>query len=155
MRNTIRPAGSGRDGSARAFQRSLASPKAALVLTSSADMPGDWPEGSPTGATEDELGHALGWVLEISRHEIRLMNPLGEGIIKTDVPELATGWVQTVRHDGSCAVFLAAEGAEQAGFPRAGTVRTAFADDFGKAETVGRNEPCPCGSGKKYKHCCA
>jgi hypothetical protein len=21
--------------------------------------------------------------------------------------------------------------------------------------TVGRNEPCPCGSGKKYKHCCA
>ncbi|SMO66266.1 preprotein translocase subunit SecA [Melghirimyces algeriensis] len=24
-----------------------------------------------------------------------------------------------------------------------------------KAEKVGRNEPCPCGSGKKYKHCCA
>ena len=22
------------------------------------------------------------------------------------------------------------------------------------APTVGRNEPCPCGSGKKYKHCC-
>lgn len=21
--------------------------------------------------------------------------------------------------------------------------------------SVGRNEPCPCGSGKKYKHCCA
>jgi hypothetical protein len=21
--------------------------------------------------------------------------------------------------------------------------------------TVGRNEPCPCGSGKKYKYCCA
>ena len=20
---------------------------------------------------------------------------------------------------------------------------------------VGRNDPCPCGSGKKYKHCCA
>jgi hypothetical protein len=20
---------------------------------------------------------------------------------------------------------------------------------------VGRNAPCPCGSGKKYKHCCA
>ena len=19
---------------------------------------------------------------------------------------------------------------------------------------LGRNEPCPCGSGKKYKHCC-
>ncbi|WP_018930989.1 preprotein translocase subunit SecA [Gracilibacillus lacisalsi] len=24
---------------------------------------------------------------------------------------------------------------------------------FVKAQTVGRNEPCPCGSGKKYKHC--
>ena len=23
-----------------------------------------------------------------------------------------------------------------------------------KVQKVGRNEPCPCGSGKKYKHCC-
>ena len=23
-----------------------------------------------------------------------------------------------------------------------------------KAQKIGRNEPCPCGSGKKYKHCC-
>jgi preprotein translocase subunit SecA len=23
-----------------------------------------------------------------------------------------------------------------------------------KTVKVGRNEPCPCGSGKKYKHCC-
>ena len=23
-----------------------------------------------------------------------------------------------------------------------------------KSEKIGRNEPCPCGSGKKYKHCC-
>ncbi len=23
-----------------------------------------------------------------------------------------------------------------------------------KAKKVGRNDPCPCGSGKKYKHCC-
>ena len=23
-----------------------------------------------------------------------------------------------------------------------------------KVEKIGRNEPCPCGSGKKYKHCC-
>ena len=23
-----------------------------------------------------------------------------------------------------------------------------------KEKTVGRNEPCPCGSGKKYKKCC-
>jgi len=24
-----------------------------------------------------------------------------------------------------------------------------------RAEKIGRNEPCPCGSGKKYKKCCA
>jgi uncharacterized protein YecA (UPF0149 family) len=23
-----------------------------------------------------------------------------------------------------------------------------------KDAKVGRNDPCPCGSGKKYKHCC-
>lgn len=23
-----------------------------------------------------------------------------------------------------------------------------------KSEKIGRNEPCPCGSGKKYKKCC-
>ena len=23
-----------------------------------------------------------------------------------------------------------------------------------KGPKVGRNDPCPCGSGKKYKHCC-
>lgn len=27
-------------------------------------------------------------------------------------------------------------------------------DDAGKVGKVGRNEPCPCGSGKKYKRCC-
>ena len=23
-----------------------------------------------------------------------------------------------------------------------------------RSSRVGRNDPCPCGSGKKYKHCC-
>ena len=25
---------------------------------------------------------------------------------------------------------------------------------FGDTKKIGRNEKCPCGSGKKYKHCC-
>ena len=29
----------------------------------------------------------------------------------------------------------------------------AFYDKNGKLKKVGRNEPCPCGSGKKYKKC--
>jgi uncharacterized protein len=41
----------------------------------------------------------------------------------------------------------------QATWPRTGS----FVDQpnpFVSARKVGRNEPCPCGSGKKYKHCC-
>jgi SEC-C motif-containing protein len=33
-------------------------------------------------------------------------------------------------------------------------VRTGPAPTKSAAPKVGRNEPCPCGSGKKYKHCC-
>jgi preprotein translocase subunit SecA len=41
-----------------------------------------------------------------------------------------------------------AQGAPSRGAPgRAGA-------DGGKSGKVGRNEPCPCGSGKKFKKCC-
>ena len=33
-------------------------------------------------------------------------------------------------------------------------VSTATAHKAQAAEKVGRNDPCPCGSGKKYKNCC-
>lgn len=26
--------------------------------------------------------------------------------------------------------------------------------DFESCKKIGRNDPCPCGSGQKYKHCC-
>ena len=29
-----------------------------------------------------------------------------------------------------------------------------FPVQFVKAKKIGRNDPCPCGSGKKYKKCC-
>ena len=34
------------------------------------------------------------------------------------------------------------------------TVKKANLPDSEKSEKVGRNDPCPCGSGKKYKKCC-
>ena len=34
------------------------------------------------------------------------------------------------------------------------TVRNGPAPARAAGPKVGRNEPCPCGSGKKYKHCC-
>jgi len=35
--------------------------------------------------------------------------------------------------------------------PLPGVVETVVLDD---EDRVGRNDPCPCGSGKKYKKCC-
>jgi uncharacterized protein YecA (UPF0149 family) len=32
--------------------------------------------------------------------------------------------------------------------------RAAAEDRLTRGLRVGRNEPCPCGSGKKYKRCC-
>lgn len=47
---------------------------------------------------------------------------------------------------------------EAAGFPEHDPfeeVRQGFAHmDIGAHRKIGRNEPCPCGSGKKYKKCC-
>ena len=34
------------------------------------------------------------------------------------------------------------------------TLRTGPAPIRSTAPKVGRNDPCPCGSGKKFKHCC-
>ena len=34
------------------------------------------------------------------------------------------------------------------------TVKAGKEGRAGKAVKVGRNDPCPCGSGKKYKKCC-
>jgi preprotein translocase subunit SecA len=34
------------------------------------------------------------------------------------------------------------------------SARLAPGDSVDKPSKVGRNEPCPCGSGKKYKKCC-
>jgi uncharacterized protein YchJ len=33
-------------------------------------------------------------------------------------------------------------------------MRSSELDDVEAAPKVGRNEPCTCGSGKKYKKCC-
>jgi preprotein translocase subunit SecA len=41
------------------------------------------------------------------------------------------------------------EQARMAGAGEAGTVQQVV-----RGEKVGRNDPCPCGSGKKYKKCC-
>lgn len=143
--------------------RTIAAPRAAIVMVYGVTTAVDWPEADAD--TEANLNHAAGWVCEVRKHDVVLLDPLGEGVVRAPVPELPPAWLDNVRHDGSCAVFLAPTEAE-AGFAeltvasaaatgllRGATVRTAVSDDYGSMAPVGRNQPCPCGSGKKYKHC--
>ena len=159
----IRPAGAGRPATVEAFLRTIASPRAGLVFVVDLAGPDDWP-GSVTEA-EANLGHAAGWTCEVRRSDVVLLDPLGEGVAKAPLPELSTAWLENVAHDASCAVYLAPPSAASdfaeltiaaaaaTGTLRAATVRTAVAPDHGRLPEVGRNQPCPCGSGKKYKHC--
>ncbi|MEZ5340932.1 MAG: SEC-C metal-binding domain-containing protein [Acidimicrobiales bacterium] len=159
----IRSSGGGAPGRAEAFLRTNASPRAVLLIASDVELPSDWPANS--GGADDNLGHVLGWTLEVRRNDIVIMNPLGEGMVKAPLPPLSDGWLQNARHDGSCAVYIGRDEDEAAttlltidGLARnpgsvAATIRTSIADDYGTPEKVGRNEPCPCGSGKKFKHC--
>ena len=48
--------------------------------------------------------------------------------------------------------------AESSGQEKNGLTKTKSSSDTSPFKRdipkVGRNDPCPCGSGKKYKHCC-
>ena len=68
-----------------------------------------------------------------------------------------------IRHDVAHTIFkvrIAEQGARQPESPmvKAGLGSGAKGNRKPKAmaggKKVGRNDPCPCGSGKKYKHCC-
>ena len=143
--------------------RMTVSPRAGLVVVADVAPPADWPASD--GGVEANLGHATGWTCEVRRNDILLIDPLGEGLVKAPLPHLDAAWLDNVRHDQSCALYLAPPDAE-AGFAeltmasaassgalRAATVRTSIAADHGAVGPIGRNQPCPCGSGKKYKHC--
>ncbi len=123
---------------------------------------------------DSQLGHALGWVCEVRKNDVVLLDPLGEGVLKADLPELSDAWRHQVRSSASAAIFLVpapavnerVNGAE-VGSPewveaalsghtepiRAASVRTAIADNAGSSDKPGRNDPCHCGSGKKFKAC--
>ena len=62
----------------------------------------------------------------------------------------------SARHEESQSALAQAEAEEQGGQQRAaGSGGAAAQETFVReGRKVGRNEPCPCGSGKKYKQCC-
>lgn len=63
---------------------------------------------------------------------------------KTDMSRMRAGRSGGGRTEAAEAARAAAEGVSQA--PKQETVKRV-------EKKVGRNDPCPCGSGKKYKHC--
>ena len=64
---------------------------------------------------------------------------------------------QTTSAFGSCAKSAGAGGAHAKGSDVVSEAAAAVTEKAKPVRTgpkVGRNDPCPCGSGKKYKHCC-
>jgi hypothetical protein len=104
-------------------------------------------------------------VCEVRSDHVVLLNPLGEGLFRAPLPPLSDAWLSEVRSTASTAIYLldyefsgttpegAIDDAALRGRVPAASVRTAISDTYGRAKPVGRNDPCPCGSGRKYKQC--
>jgi uncharacterized protein len=99
--------------------------------------PGRW--GEIVEGDDEEAALAVAGLIElagISRGDSRLSGETRDAII-AGAPDLIPAWVRTLNR-----WRLEHHGTPGAAAPAAG---------HGK---VGRNDPCPCGSGKKYKKCC-
>lgn len=71
----------------------------------------------------------------------------GEAEASDAIRELHEEWLQTPR--------LALEGEKPAAVLEGGRLFPGKVETFRRqAPKVGRNDPCPCGSGKKFKRCC-
>ncbi len=162
--STLRPPGSGRESQAVPFLRATATPKAALVISTESVLPSDWSQVDGVDATNANLGHAPGWACEVREGDVVVVNPLGEGFSKSPLPALDQAWLHDVRTNSSVAVYLLPPGDDElseASVSEAGargpvvaaSIRAAVSDGFGGGPEVGRNDPCPCGSERKYKHC--
>jgi hypothetical protein len=161
----IRPAGSGGQANCAPFLRATTSPRAALVFSADVAPPDDWPTTTGISAADAQLSHAVGWVCEVRADNIVLLNPLGEGLFRAPLPPLSEAWLSEVRTTASTAIYLlgdefsettpegAIDEAALRGRLPAASVRTAISDSYGRTKPVGRNDPCPCGSGRKYKQC--
>lgn len=135
--------------------------------------------GARTAATAEELMRAR-FTAHVA-HDFKFLHESYQGTAgrpyQPDPAEPTTGWTKLVVHahePGTNAdtayVDFSAYGIEKdqevvlhekAEFHRVGgrwlytrAVRLGPAPFKSAAPKVGRNDPCPCGSGKKYKHCC-
>ena len=64
-----------------------------------------------------------------------------------DVAEATSWWARFGK-------LASSRRAEELALAAAGELHDGPAEPYRAPRKVGRNEPCPCGSGKKYKKCC-
>ena len=115
--------------------------EAARLLAELANATPKWEYAGRTPREEFDSGQ----VSAIITAEELLRNAEDEGVFD----ELG-GFAEVGRPDAFDEIFrLAREHADEADLP----LPAAFYDENGKLRKIGRNEPCPCGSGKKYKKC--
>ena len=70
-----------------------------------------------------------------------------EDMIMSDVVEIPT----SVKEDGNSTSTAIGNNVDMSKYVRQRKTRTIIRENSDK---IGRNDPCPCGSGKKYKNCC-
>jgi preprotein translocase subunit SecA len=97
----------------------------------------------------------------VGLHAVAQRDPLA--VYKNEGHELFDGMMEGVRHDLVHNIFnltiTKGPPPKQTASPMA-KVANSTRGDIGKqaekieGKKIGRNDPCPCGSGKKYKHCC-
>jgi preprotein translocase subunit SecA len=98
----------------------------------------------------------------VGLHAVAQRDPLA--VYKNEGHELFDGMMEGVRHDLVHNIFnlnvTKGPPPKQTASPRAKVANASRGGDIGKqaekidGKKIGRNDPCPCGSGKKYKHCC-
>ena len=97
----------------------------------------------------------------VGLHAVAQRDPLA--VYKNEGHELFQNMMDGVRHDLVHNIFnlniQRGQAPKQTASPMAKVVNANRGDMKKTAEKVegkkiGRNDPCPCGSGKKYKHCC-
>ena len=100
-----------------------------------------WPEEWDEGLSEDQAA-AVRARLEA------IMEPWEADDAASADEETRVGWLRDAA-EGARAVA-----AEWLALGRPGAAPVEVTSAPAKAAGPGRNDPCPCGSGKKYKHCC-
>jgi uncharacterized protein len=125
------------DGPPPALARSWAAGFMAAVLV----WPDDW-----TPPRDKELARDMGDALEtIDRLTEDDTDPPAANLYEPSAPPSVSATRQQMFDKAMEAVFTLYDIAQILG-PRVPTVRN--------LDKTGRNDPCPCGSGKKYKKCC-